>query len=103
MAAAKWADFCISAVRYDKDHKHIVAARVHIDKGDTITGYVEYPRATIVDNIEKGFSYVTITKKSDGNWAKGQPVFVVTINRVKYIKTVENNKESDNLENLPEY
>lgn len=103
MVNTKWADFCISEVRYDKERKHIVAVRARVDNGDSIGAPIEQLRATVVANIEKNVSYVTITKKNDGNWTKGQRVFVVTINRVKYIKTVENNKESDNLENLPEY
>jgi len=100
---AKWADFGISAVQYDKDHKHIVKARIHPDNGDTIGSSTDTARSTIVSRIEDGKTFVTITKGDDKKWQKGQPVKIVTINNVKYIKTVENNKECDNLENLPEF
>ena len=103
MANSKWADFCISAVQYDKQRKHIVAARVHADKGETLGEAITYPRTTIVDHIERNHSYITVTKDKEGKWVKGQPVFVVLIKTVKYIKTVDNEKESDNLENLPEF
>jgi len=99
---AKWADYGISAVQYDKDHKHIVKARVHHDSGEMIGSPIDIARSMIVSMIEDGKTFVTITKCNDSEWQKGQPVKIVTISNVKYIKTVENNKEFDNLENLPE-
>jgi Protein of unknown function (DUF3892) len=99
----KWADFCISEVQYDKDHKHIVKAKVRVDNSDTLGTATEQSRVTIVSAIESGKTYITITQNNEGKWSKGQPVKVVVINAKKYIKTVENNKECDNLENLPEF
>ena len=32
----KWADYAVSAVRYDKTHTHIVQPRNHVDDGDAI-------------------------------------------------------------------
>ncbi len=100
---AKWADFCISAVRYDANREHIVKVKSHVDNGDTIGQPEEKTRITVVSEIEDGKSYTTITKYNESKWNKGQPVTIVVINGRKYIKTVENNKECDNLENLPEF
>lgn len=99
---AKWADYGISAVRYNTAHTHIVRVRAHPDNGDTIGAATEYERATIVKAIKDGYTFVTIVS-SGGNWQKGQPVYIIKVNGVEYIKTVDNGKEQDNLENLPEF
>jgi len=36
-------------------------------------------------------------------WKKGQRVYIIKVNGIEYIKTVDNGKEQDNLENLPEF
>ena len=99
----KWADYLISAVNYNANHTHINKVRVHEDKGDTIGEAKIHSRSSIVDEIDSGTTFVTILKNSNGKWDKGQKVFVIKINGTKYIKTVDNNKEEDNLENLPEF
>jgi hypothetical protein len=99
---SKWADYGISAVRYNNTHSHIDSARVHPDNGDTIGTPTDYPRSAIVNAIKAGSTFVTILK-SGANWSKGQPVYVIRVNGTDYIKTVDNGKEQDNLENLPEF
>ena len=98
-----WADFCISAVQYDAEHKHIVKAQVRTDNGKELSSPVQKLRSTIVEEISNGKTYVTVIENSDGNWVRGQPVKIVAINGKRYIKTIENSKEADNLENLPEF
>jgi hypothetical protein len=99
---AKWADYCISAVRYDGSH--IERVRVHEDDGgDSIGSYTEWARSRVVSSIDGGKTFVTITKNSDGKWCKGKSVHVIKVNGVKYIRTDGNAKESDNLESLPEF
>ena len=100
---AKWADYLISAVRYNADHTHISQLKAHKDNDDTVgTGEV-YERQAIVDAINNGTSFITVFKNSIGNWAKGQKVYVIKVQGVSYLKTVDNGKEEDNLENLPEF
>ena len=99
---SKWADYGISAVRYNAAHTHIDRVQVRPDNGETIGSYSECSRADIVAAIKKGTTYVTIFKDSDGKWKKGQPIFIIKVNEVEYIKTVDNDKAADNLENLPE-
>ena len=100
---AKWADYCISAVRYNTEHTHIVKAKVHTDGGETIGSASEWMRSEVVDAIGRGKTFVTITRTSEGKWNKGEDVRVVTVNGVKYIRTDANSKASDNLGNLPEF
>lgn len=99
----KWADYGISAVRYNATHQHIDRVRIHPDNGETIGAPAEYARADIVTAIKKGITFVTIFKGTDGNWKKGQPIYIIKVHNVEYIKTVDNGKAADNLENLPEF
>lgn len=99
---AKWADYGISAVRYNAKHTHIDRVRAHPDNGDTIGIAVEFERATVIKAIKDGYTFVTIISNG-GKWKKGQPVYIIKVNGTEYIKTVDNGKEADNLENLPEF
>lgn len=100
---AKWADYCISAVRYDAAHTHIVKVRVHVDSGESIGAATEETRSTVVSLIERGRTFVTIVLSSDGKWRKGEDVHIVTVNGVKYLRTDANSRAADNLGNLPEF
>lgn len=100
---SKWADYGISAVRFNDARTHINKVRIHPDNGETIGASIEHTRADIVAAIKKGITFVTIFKGSDGKWQKGQPVRIIKVNGIEYIKTVENGKAVDNLDNLPEF
>ena len=100
---AKWADYCISKVKYDADEKFIEKVEVREDKGDSIGSPSIWKRSDVVSKIEAKKTFVTILKTSEGKWKRGQDVHVLKINNVKYIRTDKNEKESDNLENLPEF
>lgn len=99
---AKWADYGISAVRYNAAHTHIDLVRAHPDNGDTIGAGAEYDRMTIIKAIKDGVTFVTMVSNG-GSWQKGQPVYIIKVNGVEYIKTVDNGLARDNLENLPEF
>jgi hypothetical protein len=100
---AKWADYCISAVRYNSEHTHIVKVKVHPDNGDTIGDATEWLRTDVITAIGNNKTFVTIVRSPEGKWKKGEDVRIVTINGTKYIRTDANNKASDNLGNLPEF
>lgn len=100
---SKWADFGISAVRYNGLHTHIDKVRAHLDNGATIGSFSEYTRTNVIAAIKAGKTFVTIYKGNDGNWKKGQTVYIIKVHGVEYIKTVDNGKAADNLENLPEF
>ena len=53
---AKWADYGVSAVRYDNNDEHIELVHVHVDKGDTIaTGSTR----AVVDGDQLGLAVDT--------------------------------------------
>jgi len=100
---SKWADYGISAIRYNADHSHITMVRMHADNGETIGVSSDQTRKYVISEIKKGTTFVTIIKNAEGKWSKGQPVYVIKVNSNEYIKTVDNKTECDNLENLPEF
>ncbi len=100
---AKWADYGISSVRYNSERTHIIKVKVHEDKGDSIGNAQEWSRAQVVSAVERGQTFVTILHDAGDKWKKGQNVHIVTVNGVRYLRTDQNQKASDNLENLPEF
>lgn len=103
MTTSKWADYCISAVRFNDAHTHIDKVRAYPDKWDELGQSIEYSRTKVISMIKDKETFVTITKGSDGKYNKWQPVFIVEINNTEYIKTVRNDKAVDNLDDLPEF
>lgn len=99
---SKWADYCISAVRYDSEGKHIDRVRVHTDTGDAIADPTEWLRSSVVSTIENGHTFITIFK-NDGKWSKGASVGIINVNGKKYLRTDRDSKSSDNLGNLPTF
>lgn len=100
---SKWADYGISAVKFNSAHTHIDKVCCHADSGESIGPPSDYARADVVSAIKKGTTFVTILKNSEGKWNKGQPVYIFKVNGIEYIKTVDNSKAIDNLDNLPEF
>lgn len=100
---AKWADYGISAVNFNTAHTHIDRVKVHVDNGESIAQPSVWLRTDVINALENGKTFVTILKNTEGNWVKGQPVYIIHVNGVKYIKTVDNGKAVDNLDNLPEF
>ena len=100
----KWADYLISRVKYNEPKTHSVSVEVHKDLGDSIDTAVQIvPKVTVIQNIDKGITYMTITKDASNpnKWTKGQVVHVVTGPR--YIRTDEDARTKDNLSSLPEF
>ena len=99
----KWADFVISEVSYNKEKEYIEKVRVMVDRGDKLSSPEVVLRSIVANNLERGYSYVTTYKNSDGNWKRGDEVGVVSINNTKFIRTDGNRVAKDNLGELPEF
>lgn len=98
----KWADYVITKAKFKDDRVHILSVKVREDLGEKLEGETEWQREKVVSAIDAGKTFVTAYKK-DTKWSKGEDVHVLTINNEKYIRTDKNNKEQDNLGELPEY
>lgn len=99
----KWADFLISAVRYNADHDYIDKVKTHEDEGDEVGSFYEEKRETVISNLKKGKTYMTILKNKEGKWNKGASVEIIRVNNKEFIRTDKNQTESDNLGELPEF
>lgn len=100
---AKWADYCITAVRFNDKHTHIDQAKRRLDKGESLGEASIVSRETVIADLRRGTTYVTSFKGSNDKWDRGQTVFITKVNGVEYIKTVEDNTTKDNLDELPEF
>ncbi len=99
----KWADYCISAVSYSEDPKHIKEAEVRQEEGNMIGPGKIWSRSQVVSSIESGDSFITILKSEDGKWKRGEDVHIIEVKGEKYIRTDKNEIEKDNLGDLPEF
>ena len=99
----KWADYGISAVRYDQDDQYIDKVKVHPDKGDSIGQGETWNRKDVISKIDDGKTFTTILTGNDGKWKKGQDVHVITVDGERFLRTDANKQKSDNLENLPKF
>lgn len=101
--ADKWADYLISAVRYNAAETHIEKVRVHEDKGEKVGPPSAWERSEAVSSLEAGYTFMTITKSSDGQWQRGAKVRIVTVKAKKYIRTDADATAEDNLGSLPRF
>jgi hypothetical protein len=100
---AKWADYCISGVRYNNGNIHIdrVEVRMHDDIKNTMSIPRQLSRADVVKLLGQGKTFVTIVKRGDG-WYQGAAVNIQAV-VTDYIKTTADKSSADNLENLPTF
>lgn len=96
----KWADFVITAVRYNEDSSHIIKVKRNQDEGNDLGADEIITRSKVVEDIEKGITYVTSFKNQSGEWTKGKRIHIIKIDGKKYLRT---DKTTDNLDNLPEF
>lgn len=99
---AKWADYLVSAVRFNAHGTHIDSLRCHADN-DTSAGPPQtFSRKTVVDAIKAGKTFVTVTRDSAGDFRLGQRIQSVTLT-YEYLKTRPDSVISDNLDELPKF
>jgi Protein of unknown function (DUF3892) len=99
----KWADYLISAVRYNVAGIHIEEVEVREDKGDEVGPPSAWKRSEVVSSLEAGNTFVTIVKDTNGEWDLGAEVGIVTVRGTKYIRTDADATAEDNLGNLPRF
>ena len=101
---AKWADYCITHKRKDSTGTRITHVKLSIDNGFDLVEADECSREQVIKLIEVEKKTIkTAIEHPSEKYGEGQIVIVQEINGVKYIKTVANDDECDNLENLPDF
>ncbi|MGD8306405.1 MAG: DUF3892 domain-containing protein [Ignavibacteria bacterium] len=99
----KWADYLISAVRYE-DHfnrKSISHCKVHPDNGDSVGDGTTWSKDEIMEALMKGYTFNTISKDDRGKWKRGINVFLLMSNEI-YLNT-DGRINEDYLLNTPEF
>jgi len=100
----KWADYLISAVRYDSEHLHINKVKGYeAREGRKVGDPFESSRQEVIENIKSKKVYITIIKREDNKWYEGEKVHIIVIDETEYIRTDQNQEECDNLGNLPKF
>lgn len=99
----KWADYLISAVRYEEtlSKKTISLCKVHPDNGNSVGDGTTWTKDEVMEAINKGYTFNTISKDGSGKWKRGINVVLLMANEV-YLNTNVNNNE-DYLVNIPEF
>jgi len=100
----KWADYLISAVRYEElfNKKTISHCKVHPDNGNSVGAGRTWSKWEILDAISNGFTFFTIYKGNNGKWKKGVKAFITRFEE-EYITTEHSNNGGDNLLSIREF
>ena len=106
---SKWADYVITAVRYEsadrsREGKRIGAVEVRMDLGGRV-GYAElWTREQVVDAVNHDHeTFITSSMAANGSWLKGAHVQVVRINGIDYIRIDRTWVMQDDLGGVPEF
>jgi len=100
---SKWANYGISAVKFNSERTLVEKVIAQLDL-ETIFGTPsEFSRNEIVTAVKRNLSFITIFTRDDGKWKKGQVVRLANINGQEFLKTVDDPAEADTLDNLPEF
>lgn len=97
----KSADYFVSSVQYDFEHKRILKVKRHLDKGDFVARGNIVNRKIIEYDLKKGLKYQTIYRDKNNKWVIGRDVLLTPTNSV--ITVDPNNTLKDNLGSLPEF
>ena len=103
MEPQKWADFCITGVKYHPPRTPITEVLVWDDTGPSLSNPRYVSRQAVVDALSRGATCVTAFVGSDGRYYRGEDVRVVVTPHGRFIRTDRDHTLVDNLNNLPEY
>lgn len=99
---AKWADYIVTAVRFNTHGTHIEWLRCCKDNGDNLGSDQTFSRQQVIDAINKGTTFITAIKGADGRYYPGQSLFAYVM-RSHFLKTREDTSTKDNLDNMPRF
>ena len=103
MAARRNAKVCfIYAVHYDEEKRHITKVKAQISTGGPWEPMQILTKSKVVEKVDADWIVMTSIKKDNGELAHAD-VIAPTIKGKRYIKTVPNEIEEDNLGELPTF
>jgi hypothetical protein len=99
----KWADYVITAVRYDHharsgEGSRVAAVEVHMDLGGRL-GYAEiWTRQQVLEAVHQDHeTFVTAFQGVDGAWMRGAHLQVMRICGLDYLRVDRSEVSADNL------
>jgi hypothetical protein len=100
----KWADYCIVGVRYTPDRKQIDTVRMLPDTGSLLVTGLIMARRQIIAGLQRGMTFTTaLPDQEQMSYAKGQPIGIVTVEEVGYLRVDAVPIAADELGELPEF
>ncbi len=100
----KWADYCIVGVRFTPDRKQIETVRMLPDTGNLLVTGLIMARKQIIAGLQRGMTFTTaLPDVGQMSYAKGQPVSVINIEGIDYLRIDADPIAADNLGDLPEF
>jgi hypothetical protein len=100
--ADKWADYLISAVRYNQAETHIEAVQVRTDDGEKVSQPSRLTRDEVIKMLGEGSTFITIYAK-DGKWHRGANMKTLVVDGETWIRTDADRTKADNLGDLPRF
>jgi hypothetical protein len=101
---SKWADYCIVGVRFADDRKHLETVRILPDTGSLLVTGLLMARRQIVASLQRGMTLTTaLPNPAEMSYVKGQPVVIVTVDGIDYLRIDAAPVAADDLGDLPEF
>ncbi len=96
----KWADYLISAVRYEEslNSKFISHFKVHLDNGNSVGEGSTWTKQEVLEALLKGETFLTIYKMNGGKWKKGGAVTISKVDKIYLRANSENLSENDRVD-----
>jgi hypothetical protein len=66
----KWADYCVSQIKWNDSGKRIEEFIVHEDNGDTLSSGINRDRNWVIQKLNKSKTFCTIQYNEKGKWNK---------------------------------
>ena len=78
----KWADYLISAVRYENElNKKVISYfKIHRDNGDSVGEGSTWTLDEVRDAMQRGETFLTISKVNGSKWKKGKSILISNTN-----------------------
>jgi hypothetical protein len=100
----KWADYCIVGVRYTPDRKQIDTVRMLPDTGSLLVTGLIMTRRQVIAGLQRGMTFATaLPNPEQMSYAKGQPIILVTVEGVAYLRSDADLCAADELGGVPEF
>lgn len=96
------ADYGITGVKYNSIGKYIEWVKVGKFAGSSFGMREKWLRTKLISEFEDGRTFITVLKHGD-RLKKGLNVNIVTVDGKKYIRTDDDNINSDYLKEIPEF